>query len=92
MNKVQELEIDTKCYWETSLTFNRRRDSSLTVETALKNMHRILLRTQSSRKLACCSNKLLYNIIGNAEKPKNTKKKCKNKSVTVPIKINDRIN
>lgn len=90
MNKLQELEIDTKHYWETSLAFNGRTDNTITVEKAIRNINTVLNRTNSKRALAIKSNELLDSIIGiNKSKKKSTK--SKKESVNMPIKINGHI-
>lgn len=88
MNKLQELEIDTKHYWETSLAFNGRTDNTITVEKAIRNINSVLNRTNSKRTLAIKSNELLDNIIGISNKPKKKSKKSKQESVDTLIKIN----
>lgn len=88
MSKVQELEADTKRYWETSLAFNGRMDSKITVEKAIRNINAVLDRTNSCRVLAMRSNELMDDIIGISNKPK---KQSKKKPASKAIKINERI-
>lgn len=88
MSKSKELEIDTKRYWETSLAFNGRTESKLTVEKAIKSVNAILDRTNSTRTLAIVSNCLMDDIIGISQKPK---KQSKKNPASKAIKINERI-
>lgn len=84
MSKLEELERDTKSYWELSLAFNGRLPSSkTTVEKAIGELCKVLDRTNSIRKLAAVSNVLLDDIIGNSASHK--KKRSNNK----PIKIKE---
>jgi hypothetical protein len=82
MNKVQELETDTKTYWIVSSMFNGQIESQLSVEGALNKLNSILDRTSSLRPLAKRANILIGRIVNDNVAPKKSNTSSNKSSVT----------